>query len=369
MCRAFSPRSFFGRLPWASLRSAQAIMCGAFGAGFFSGECGFLFCEGIENGLADDLPAALKRRNDDRLNDEEDVVGGGVVGADHGALGGVQRALKEGAEDGGLDVGPVMLSGGVEDAEVGVVERDGGVVRKEAAVEVRDVLHAEVAVIEAHSGEEIGQLAIEGDRRMTVSLDEAAEGVIGEEADGVREEAEDEAHQEMRDLFARGLRGDGLLQLDALGEAKEVGGGGLRNTGCGEFGPELVVVAEDVAEDFQRRERGGSGVAGIKEIVQREGVDTAGRVLKLGVDLEANEVADDEERGIFQSFVVLVQLAISLGQVTTLGFVFPGEPAALPDVSDAFLGAADLADSLLKGVTGTDLVDLGRMRDAEGLAQ
>ena len=67
-------------------------------------------------------------------------LGGGVVGADEGALGGVERALEERAEDGGLDVRPVVpwaaalrmprsaWSSSMEWCPLG---------RKEAAVEVR----------------------------------------------------------------------------------------------------------------------------------------------------------------------------------------------------------------------------------------
>ena len=71
--------------------------------------------------------------------------------ADHGALGGVKRALEEGAEDGGLDVGPVVLGGGVEDAEVSVIERDEVVVgAEEIAVEVGDHIDAKEAARLAH---------------------------------------------------------------------------------------------------------------------------------------------------------------------------------------------------------------------------
>ena len=57
-----------------------------------------------------------------------------------------------------------------------------------------------------------------------------AEGVAGKQADGVREEAEDEAHEEVRDLFLGGafVRG-GAFELDTLGEAEEVGAAALVN--------------------------------------------------------------------------------------------------------------------------------------------
>ena len=57
--------------------------------------------------------------------------------------------------------------------------------------------------------------------------DELAEGVIRQEADGVCEEAEDEAHQDVRDAFLRRAGGGGALEFELLGESEEVAGGGL----------------------------------------------------------------------------------------------------------------------------------------------
>ena len=140
-----------------------------------------------------------------------------------GAFGGVEGALEEGAEDGGFDVGPVVLGGGVEDAEVGEVEFDGGGIGEEAAVEVGDVVGAEEAALVAHGVEEDGERAVEADGRVPVVGDEAAKGVAGEEADGVREEAEDEAHEEVRDAFFWGSGGGGPFEFEFAGR-----GGGSR---------------------------------------------------------------------------------------------------------------------------------------------
>ena len=54
---------------------------------------------------------------------------------------------------------------------------------------------------------------------------------------------------------------------------------------------------------------------GAEEVVQGEGEDAGGEVFKLGVDFEADEVADDEERRVFQGFVVLIELLIGLLEV------------------------------------------------------
>jgi hypothetical protein len=54
------------------------------------------------------------------------------------------------------------------------------------------------------------------------------------------------------------------------------------------------------------------------------------------VDLEADEVADDEERRIFEGFVIVGELTVGGLEISTLGLVLPGEETALPDVSKAF---------------------------------
>ncbi len=155
-----------------------------------------------------------------------------------------------------------------------------------------------------------------------------------------------------------------------LREAEEVGGGGLGYALGGDAGAELVVVAEDVAEDFEGRNRAGRRIAGDEKVVKIEGVDAGGKVLELGVNFEADEVAaDDEEWWVIEGLVVLVELAVGLFEIAAFGFVFPREVAALPDVGIAFVGAADLADTLLKGVAGADLVGLRRMRNSERLAE
>ena len=233
---------------------------GGCGSGFFG--------EGVEDGLLDCGPATAEGVHDDGLDEEEDVFGRGVMGADHGAFSGVEGALEEGAEDGGLNGGPVVLGGGVEDAEVGVVKCDEVVVgTEEVAVEVGNEICTEEAVRLTHGLEKDGEHAVEVDGRGAVVSDEAAEGVIGEEADGVCEEAEDEAHEEVRDLLFGGAGSGGALEFELLGEAEKVAGGGLGDAGGGDAGAELVEVAEDVAEDFEWRQSAGGGIAVVEQVV------------------------------------------------------------------------------------------------------
>ena len=62
-------------------------------------------------------PSATKRRHQNRLYDEQDVLATGVVGAQLRPLGRVQRPLEQRAEDGGLDGSPVEARNVTEDRE------------------------------------------------------------------------------------------------------------------------------------------------------------------------------------------------------------------------------------------------------------
>jgi len=102
----------------------------------------------------------------------------------------------------------------------------------------------------------------------------------------------------VRDLFFGGrVWIYGAFEFELLGETQEIGGGGFGDAGGGAVRAELVEVAEDVAEDFKRRDGAGGRVAGVEQVFEREFVDARRQVFKFRVDFEAVEVADDEQRG------------------------------------------------------------------------
>ena len=111
----------------------------------------------------------------------------------------------------------------------------------------------------------------------------------------------------------------------------------------------------------------GEGVGG-GEVGQGEGVDALDGVGEVGVDLEAVQVAHDEEGRAGEVFAVLEKLLVGRGQVLVLALVLPGEVAPVPDVGVAF-PAAGLGDALLEGVEGAALVGGGRVGLAEDFAQ
>ena len=97
-------------------------------------------------------------------------------------------------------------------------------------------------------------------------------------------------------------------------------------------------------------------------------MDERRRVGEVGVDLEAVEVADDEQRRVLKSLAVLQELLVGGGQVLVLALVLPGEVAALPDVGEA-IAADGLLGALLEGVPVAGRVGLVGGRHAEHAAE
>ena len=85
------------------------------------------------------------------------------------------------------------------------------------------------------------------------------------------------------------------------------------------------------------------------EIVEVEAWTIAGGAREVGVDLEALEVADHEQRRVLQGLAVVLSWRYAALQVLALALVLPGEAAPLPDVGEA-VAAADLLGALLEGV-------------------
>jgi hypothetical protein len=114
---------------------------------------------------------------------------------------------------------------------------------------------AEDAIGLAHGLEESFELAKELSREESViATDEIAEKVFGKKADGVGEEAEEEAHEEVRDLFF-GVDGSvgvtALFDFETFSESGEDLGGLLGHKGVSAIGAEGVGVVEEAAQDLQ----------------------------------------------------------------------------------------------------------------------
>ncbi len=208
---------------------------------------------------------------------------------------------------------------------------------------------AEDAVGLAHGFEQEGEFAEEAaGLEAVLALQELAEDFLGEQADGVGEEAKEDAHEEVRD-FSPGSVEAALFDFEAFGEAGELAGGILGDLGVGALGAEEVGVAEEGAEDGKGWERAGGGRFVEIEVVERESVDALRGGGEIGVDLETVEVTDDEQGRVAELFAVVVELGVGFFQVFVFAFVLQGKVVAEPNIGEA-LAAAGFGDGFLKGV-------------------
>lgn len=169
-------------------------------------------------------------------------------------------------------------------------------------------------------------------------------------------------------FFGRARRGS-AFELKLLSKTEEVTGSGLGYASSGHPWSKLVVVAENMAKDFDGRKSAGRCIAIVQEVVEFKGVDASRQVLKLRVNLKTFKIADHKKRGILKGLVVLVQLLVGLLEVASFGLVLPGEVTALPNVGESTFAGTGLSDVLLVGVAGTNLVGLCGMGDVKDFAE
>ena len=99
----------------------------------------------------------------------------------------------------------------------------------------------------------------------------------------------------------------------------------------------------------------------IGQAPQIEAVDSLGRAGEVGVDLEAAQVAHNQQRRVLQVLAIKEQLVVGGQQILVLGLVLPTEVAAHPDVGPA-LTARCFTDAPLEtersaiGISGRGLV-------------
>jgi hypothetical protein len=85
------------------------------------------------------------------------------------------------------------------------------------------------------------------------------------------------------------------------------------------------------------------------------------------VDLEAVQVADDQQRRVLQRLAVLQKLLVGRLQILAFALVLPGKVTALPDIREP-AAAANLLDALLEGVVLPGRVGLVGRRNAQHAA-
>ena len=243
-----------------------------------------------EGGSADGLPLGAQRLDDGGQDEPLDVGARGVMGAELVALGGIERALQQGAEDGGLDVLPLHGRSLDEDAELGAIERQNAGVFEEAAIKAEQLLIQDDGEVGAglHLGEELPELGDETFGRLAQAFEQAAEAVLGQQAHVFGKHAEKAASEE----FGGDLRTvPGVFQR--TGEDGEIAG-----DLAGDFGADLGRVERERVEPDAAEAFADLFVA---EVVEPEAeaawigiglIGTAG-LGEVGIDFDAMPNIDD----------------------------------------------------------------------------
>ena len=299
--------------------------------------------EETPDGGADFGPFATEGGQDDGFDEGFDILAARVVGAELRALGGIEAAFEERAEDGGIHRAPVQ-PGGLEDGghfRHGHGQHFGAF--KQVAVEMPDGFETEVAAV-GHGLEQLAEKLAKAFGVAAGFLDDPREDHIRQETDILREEAEDEPVEEMRD---RGR----ILSPPAhgLGDAGEAFGGVLGDGLAGAAGFEFLGVEEDRAEDLE--------VAGFAHGFEGNLEGGGYGAGEIGVDDDAVEITHGEQRRIRKGVAVPQELVIGGVEVLVPAFVFPAEMIALPDIGEAIAaavlgGALFKAEGLARGIGG-----------------
>ena len=268
---------------------AQAAMESADDIGGFGG---FFLTFQREGGGFHGVPLGAEGFDDDGEDEAFDVGARGVVGAELVAFVRIKRALQQGAEDGGLDVAPIGPRGFDEERQLIVVEREGGGVVEEGAVEAEDLfaqdggeaagLHAAPEFFD-HGTELLGVSA--------QAFEQAGEAVLGQQLDILGKHGEERAHEEGGDTG-----GVVSAAFQRLREASEV----LRDL-AGDAGAAARGIER---ERIEPREAQQVADGGIGEAFERDAVTagigerhvSAAGAGELGINLDGVADVDDEEQ-------------------------------------------------------------------------
>ena len=186
----------------------------------------------LGRGDAHARPVGAQRLDDRRPDQPLDIGARRVVGAELGALLGVERALQQRAEDGGLDLRPAMLGRLDQHLQLLGIERDGGAILEQIAVELAQ-RHAERGreVARVHRRPQGGELVLQMLRRCPLVLEQVGEALLRDQPAVLGEHREEQAHEEAAGALggvAALLQpaGDGGEQVgDIARDARRAGGG------------------------------------------------------------------------------------------------------------------------------------------------
>ncbi len=269
------------------------------------------------------------------------------MGAEFVAFVGVEGGFEESAEDGGLDVAPVLEGGELEKDELLAIDGEDGVIGEKAAVKLEEFFAEDGGVAGAgvHFPEELLEHGLEAFG--FDGFEEVGETAFGEEADIFGEHAEEAAAEEFGD-FLRGVSGG----FEGFGEFGEVAGDFGGDFGGFASGIEAEGIGPDESElvaDFFVREISEAD-AGMARVGKWEIGFTGLR--KVGVEFEGvADIDHDEEWRIFLSVGESANVTFGLAAGADHGVVVAIGAA---DGAGALFSEGDAAvfDGLGDGVEG-----------------
>ncbi len=243
-----------------------------------------------------------------------------------GALGRVERALEEGAEDGRLDAGPVQARDVGEDRAVprgAAGSRRCSSKRPPLKWGTRSQPKKPPLLISAKRVPSWALKASGLERVASISL---AKRLLGSRP---MSSAKRQKRRRIRKWAARSEPSPHLRSASAR----------RANSRAASWVTSSVV--------WRARKRSGSvhsqrrllQLAGVEQLVEGEAVDLLDGAGEVGVDLDRLDVGDDEQRRVFQRLAVLEELLVGAVEVGVLALVLPGERAALPHIGPALPAA------------------------------
>ncbi|MDX1417452.1 MAG: hypothetical protein R3293_24825 [Candidatus Promineifilaceae bacterium] len=158
------------------------------------------------------------------------------------------------------------------------------------------------------------------------------EDALRQQAHILGEEAEEQAHEKMGELFgAVAFAGQAAVLFHAVGDADEGVGRGFGDLGLGFVRAQFKGIEKGVAQQVE--------ATAVEDVFEADLVLARGIAGEVGVDLDGVDVAGDEQRRVVQRFAVELQLAVGAFEVFVRSFVFPDEVIAKIDVGESFLAA------------------------------
>ena len=243
------------------------------------------------------------------------------MGAELAALPWIEAALEQGAKDARVDRAPVERGSVAQRSHIQRAQARHLGALEQAAVEPRDAVGTEEATV-AHRREEALQAAPQDLGLGRAVADQALEDALGQQAHVFGEEAEEALGQQVRGHVGRHTGG-----AQSLGRGRE----GVRR-----FLGDLPIGAPGL-EAFGRAEAAPQQLAlgRVAELFEPHHMALAGRAVEVGVNLDAQAVADDQQRRVVERERVRHQLAQCGVERLAGGLVLPCEVAALEDIGVA----------------------------------